>query len=66
MSKFLEINSKTCVNVHKIEWIQKAEDGLSCIVRVGGVEYPSDVPYNSFVNLIQSSEAGHDNFHFAG
>jgi hypothetical protein len=66
MSKFLKINSKICVNVNKIEWVQMADDGLSCIVSIGGVKHPSGVPFNSFINLIQNSEAGNDNFHFAG
>ena len=66
MSKFLEVNSKTCVNVNKIDWVEKADEGLSCLISVNGKEYPSDIPYSSFVNMIQHSEAGHDNFHFAG
>ena len=66
MSKFLEINSRTCVNVEKIDWVEKADEGLSCLISVSGQQYPSDIPYSSFVNMIQHAEAGHDNFHFAG
>jgi hypothetical protein len=54
------------VNVEKIDWVEKADEGLSCLISVSGQQYPSDIPYSSFVNMIQHAEAGHDNFHFAG
>ena len=66
MTKFIEVSNRTCINIHKIEWVEKADEGLSCVICVGGKEYPSDIPYNSFLNMIQHSEAGHDNYHFAG
>lgn len=65
--KFIEITNNACVNVAKIEWVEKADEGLSCVVCVGGKVYPSDIPYNAFLDMIKINEAaGHDNFHFAG
>jgi hypothetical protein len=66
MTKFIEVNSKTCVNVDSIDWVQKADEGLSCLISIKGVEYPSDIPYASFINMLKTSDAGHDNYHFAG
>jgi hypothetical protein len=66
MSKFIEVNSRACVNSDTINWVEKSEDGLSCTVYTGNREFFCDVPYNSFINMIKSSDVGHDNFHFAG
>jgi hypothetical protein len=64
--KFIEISNRACVNVARIEWVEKTDEGLSCTVCVGGKEYPSDIPYNSFLDMIKINEHTHDNFHFAG
>jgi hypothetical protein len=64
--KFLEISLTATVNIDQISWIEKLDGGLSCIVCVGEKEYPCDIPYNSLLNMLKQSEAGHDNFHFAG
>ena len=64
--KFIEVSPSVCVNVDKIDWVQKTDEGLSCTISVSGKEYPSDIPYDSFINMIQHADAGHDNYHFAG
>ena len=53
--KFIEISNRTCVNVDEIAWITSSEDGFSCSVYVGDKEYPCDVPYVSFVMMVQEA-----------
>ena len=63
---FIEITNNVCVNVSQISWVEKMDEGLSCVVCIGDKEYPSDIPYQSFIGILKNSESAHDNYHFAG
>ena len=67
MSKFVDISDKTCINLDEVYWVTKAEDGLSCIVCIGGREFPSKLPYSSMLSMLKKNEPKEvQNFHFAG
>lgn len=67
MGKFIEISNRTCINAEAVEWVTKSEDGLSCIVCIGGREFPSKLPYSSMIDMLKKNEPKEvQNFHFAG
>jgi hypothetical protein len=54
--KFLEISKTVCVNKDSIAWVSSADNGISSIIFVGGKEYPSDIPYQILVDMLQQNE----------
>ena len=54
--KFIEISNTVCANLSQIEWIANAQEGFGSTICIGGKEYPSDVPYKTLVQIIQSSD----------
>ena len=53
--QFIEITNSVCVNKSSISWVSRREDGFSLIF-VGGKEYPSDIPYDILVDMLQNEE----------
>ena len=54
--KFIEISNTVCANLSQIEWIANDQDGFGSMICIGGKEYPSDIPYKTLVQIIQSSD----------
>ena len=53
--QFIEISQTVTVNCNEIAWVSSEDGGMSSIICVGSKEYPSDIPYNSLVNMLQNS-----------
>jgi hypothetical protein len=51
--KFIQLSPVVTVNVNEISWIASSDDGMGCTIFIGGKEFPSDIPYNSILNIIQ-------------
>lgn len=67
MSKFIEISKRTCINADEVQWVTISEDNMSCIVCIGGKEFPSKLPYSTMVDMLKKNEPKEvQNFHFAG
>lgn len=52
---FIKISNTVCVNIKEIAWVSSDQEGLSSIIFVGGKEYPSDIPYQTLVSMLQGS-----------
>jgi len=51
--KFIEISKTVCVNRDSIAWVASKDDGLTSVIFLGGKEYPSDIPYQILVDMLQ-------------
>ena len=53
---FIEISKTVCVNRDSIAWVAEKDNGITSVIFVGGKEYPSDIPYQILVDMLQRSE----------
>ena len=54
--KFLEISDRVCVNTEEIAWVRQSDDGFGCIIYVGDREYPADLPYRTFIQILTQEQ----------